>query len=54
MTVGILPRDAIYHLQAVDCEGVVRSRFEVTPVPGQALRLGAPPQAAPLPPTNQL
>ncbi|MBL8918923.1 MAG: hypothetical protein JNJ54_08710 [Myxococcaceae bacterium] len=50
VTVGIVPRDAVYHLHAVDCDGAVRARAEVTPSPGHALRLGArtpPPPAQP-------
>lgn len=53
VTVGILPRDAVYHLQAVDCGGAVLSRVDVTPIPGQPLRLAPastrPPVAEPGP-----
>lgn len=37
--VGMQPRDAVYHLRAVDCGGVVRLDTEATPIPGQQVRL---------------
>lgn len=37
--VGMQPRDAVYHLRAVDCGGVVRLDTEVTPIAGQQVRL---------------
>lgn len=42
VSVGIVPRDAVYQLRVVDCDGTVRARADVTPTPGQVLRLGEP------------